>query len=247
MEQRKRPGKDSGLGYYTSWEKTSENGCIYCSQIATTREHVPSKVFLTEPFPENLPTVPACFECNNGYSDDEKYVACFLDVLKSSIYTNYICRNHTTLRLEKDNRLKNLIVEQIKINDGKVYFDFDEERLIRILIKLARGHAGFEFDLIDFDVDNIKLWYDFTFNISEDVIMEFNSTPETDKAPEVGSRGCITPFIVQNIETGEVLSFMFWKDVQDEQYRYQVLINEDKGISVKIVIYEMLYCKIDFK
>jgi hypothetical protein len=247
LEQRKRPGKDSGLGYYTSWEKTSENGCIYCGQPATTREHVPSKVFLTEPFPENLPTVPACFECNNGYSDDEKYIACFLDVLKSSIYTNYTSKNDTTLRLEKDNRLKNLLADQIKTSDGKVYFDFDEDRLVRILKKLARGHAGFEFDLVDFDVDNIKLWYDFTFNISEDAMKEFNGIPETDKAPEIGSRGSITPFIVQNIETEEVLPFIFWNDVQDEQYRYQVLFSEDKDISVKIVIYEMLYCKIDFK
>lgn len=86
MEQRKRPGGDGGLGYYTSWEKSKGNGCIYCGKPATTREHVPSKAFLVEPYPENLSTIPACFECNNGYSEDEKYVACFLDVLKSHIY-----------------------------------------------------------------------------------------------------------------------------------------------------------------
>lgn len=79
MEQRKRPGGDGGLGYYTSWEKSKSNGCIYCGECATTREHTPSKTFLIEPYPENLPTIPACFACNNGYSEDEKYVVCFLD------------------------------------------------------------------------------------------------------------------------------------------------------------------------
>lgn len=72
MEQRKRPGKEGELGYYTSWEKSKSNGCIYCGESATTREHTPSKTFLIEPYPENLPTIPACFACNNGYSEDEK-------------------------------------------------------------------------------------------------------------------------------------------------------------------------------
>ena len=37
MEQRKRPGGEQGLGYYTSWEKSKGNGCIYCGKPATTR------------------------------------------------------------------------------------------------------------------------------------------------------------------------------------------------------------------
>lgn len=75
MGQIKRPGGTDGLGYYTAWEKSSENGCIYCGKPAFTREHVPSKAFLTRPYPQDLATVPACFECNNGFSSDEKYVS----------------------------------------------------------------------------------------------------------------------------------------------------------------------------
>ena len=55
------------MGYFTSWDKSREKGCIYCGKPATTREHIPSKAFLIEPYPEDLATLPACFECNNGF------------------------------------------------------------------------------------------------------------------------------------------------------------------------------------
>ena len=101
-------------------------------------------------------------------------------------------------------------------------------------------------DHICFDDTQVSLKYDFAFNMSEETIDEFEEIPQVDIAPEVGSRGCITPFVVQNIETGEAFGFMFWNHVQEGQYRYQVSYNEDGGICVKIVIYEILYCRIDF-
>lgn len=247
MEQRKRRGGNGGLGYYTSWEKSKNNGCVYCGAPATTREHTPSKAFLLEPYPENLPTIPACFECNNGYSEDEKYVACFLDLLKRQVYGDCSRKEQTDSRLAKDKKLQGILNEQIKESDGKIYYQPDEQRIVRILLKLAKCHAGFEFDHVDFDNSHANIWYDFLFNISEDVMLDFNLTPEMNKAPEVGSRGVDTPFIIQNIETGEALAFAFWNDVQENQYRYQVSLNDEGGITVKIVIFEFLYCKVVFE
>ena len=114
MEQRKRPGGSDGLGYYTFWDKSKENGCIYCGKPATTREHVPSKAFLVEPYPDNLATIPACFECNNGFSNDEEYVACFLDVLKESIYRRYFKSSATVQRLKKTPTLKDCLMNRLK-------------------------------------------------------------------------------------------------------------------------------------
>jgi hypothetical protein len=34
--------------------------CIYCGRATQTRDHVPSRVLLNEPYPNNLPVVPAC-------------------------------------------------------------------------------------------------------------------------------------------------------------------------------------------
>lgn len=247
MEQKKRYGGNSGLGYYTSWEKSKDNGCIYCGKPATTREHSPSKVFLLEPYPENLPTMPACFECNNGYSEDEKYTACFLDILKRYVYSDYSRQTQTDGRLASDEKLKQTLQEQIQLKDGKVYYQPDEQRILRILLKLARCHAGFEFDHVDFDSKHTDVWFDFLFNISEDILLDFNSIPTMDKAPEVGSRGVVAPFIIQNITTGEATGIALWNEVQENQYRYQVSLNESGIITVKIVIYEFLYCEINFE
>lgn len=170
MEQRKRFGGNSGLGYYTSWEKSKNNGCIYCGNPATTREHVPSKVF----------------------------------------------------------------------------YQLDEQRFDRILLKLARGHAGFEYDYVDFDNTRTKIWYDFLFDMNENNLMNFEVIPEIDIAPEVGSRGITTPFILQNIATGDAIGFSAWNEVQENRYRYQVSHNENGDITVKIVIFEFLYCVVEF-
>lgn len=246
MGQIKRPGGIDGLGYYTSWNKNEGNGCIYCGKPAYTREHIPSKAFLNEPYPEDLATIPACFDCNNGFSEDEKYVSCFLDVLKETAYLDYTQRVETSKRLEKDKKLKLLLDTQIRKSDGKINYTLDESRLCRILKKLAQGHAGFEIDHVCFKNADIKVWYDFVFNMSESAVDDFEEIIQTDIAPEIGTRAGMTPFVVQNIETGEAAGFILWNDIQENQYRYQVSYNDDGGICVKIVIFEVLYCRVDF-
>jgi hypothetical protein len=54
--------------------------CYACGGAPATRDHVPPKVFLDEPYPENLPVVGSCRTCNEGASLDEEYVACVLEV-----------------------------------------------------------------------------------------------------------------------------------------------------------------------
>jgi len=48
-----------------------------------TRDHVPSRVFLDEPYPENLPLLPSCLSCNNSFSLDEEYLACLIEAAKA--------------------------------------------------------------------------------------------------------------------------------------------------------------------
>lgn len=51
--------------------------CCYCgTKGATTRDHVPPKAIINKPRPDDLITVPCCFECNNQASSfDEKFKA----------------------------------------------------------------------------------------------------------------------------------------------------------------------------
>lgn len=53
------------------------NICCYCGlRPATTRDHVPPKSIFNKPRPDDLITVPCCFECNNEASvSDEKFKA----------------------------------------------------------------------------------------------------------------------------------------------------------------------------
>ena len=136
-----------------------------------------------------------------------------------------------------------MLDEQIKVTDDTVQYAFDENRFQRILIKLAKGHAGFEFDYISFDDSDIQISYDFIFNLSEADIDSFEEVSQTNLFPEVGSRNS---YIVQNISARESSVFLFWNNVQENQYRYQVSYNSSGGICVKIVIYEWLYCRVDF-
>ena len=55
--------------------------CSYCGKKPETRDHVPSKVLLDKPFPENLPIVPACKKCNEDLSLDEEYFSCLIECI----------------------------------------------------------------------------------------------------------------------------------------------------------------------
>lgn len=54
---------------------SNERLCYNCGlRKATTFDHVISKTLIPEPRPNNLVTVPACEECNGGFSKDEEYL-----------------------------------------------------------------------------------------------------------------------------------------------------------------------------
>jgi hypothetical protein len=61
------------MAKYTGKQLSLFKRCIYCSCIANTKDHVPPKLLLEQPYPLNLKTVPACEKCNNAFADDERY------------------------------------------------------------------------------------------------------------------------------------------------------------------------------
>ena len=56
--------------------------CCFGGGDGSTGDHVPSKAFFDEPFPENLMIVRCCKECNNSFSADEEYAACVIEVAR---------------------------------------------------------------------------------------------------------------------------------------------------------------------
>jgi hypothetical protein len=48
--------------------------CIYCNHaVADTVDHIPPKLLLAKPYPDNLLTVPSCFKCNSSFQKPDQY------------------------------------------------------------------------------------------------------------------------------------------------------------------------------
>ena len=97
--------------------------CVYCGENdADTTDHVPPKSILLDPYPPNLPTVPACSSCNHGFGRDfdEKIKIYLATLLVANSQSD--CRHHSVEKLlssakrtlSNNNKLKN----QLKTNIG---------------------------------------------------------------------------------------------------------------------------------
>lgn len=60
-------------------EERNKGFCVHCGGPDESDDHVPSKVLLDQPYPENLIVCPSCLSCNNALSIDETYLACLLE------------------------------------------------------------------------------------------------------------------------------------------------------------------------
>jgi hypothetical protein len=61
--------------------KNRHGTCGYCAkQRKLTRDHIPPKPLLEQPYPANLLTVPACYECNQSFMKDDEYTRTVLAV-----------------------------------------------------------------------------------------------------------------------------------------------------------------------
>ena len=74
---------DNRLSHRIVFQKNKYMECIYCGEQSKTREHAPSKLFISDPLPSDLPTVPSCKKCNNGFSSDELYAKVLIKIIKN--------------------------------------------------------------------------------------------------------------------------------------------------------------------
>ena len=67
-----RLGGDDRIEPFTNWKKNMENYCIYCGEQAYTRDHLPSRVFLSSTESLELDTIPAFFLFEKNYLKKSK-------------------------------------------------------------------------------------------------------------------------------------------------------------------------------
>lgn len=119
--------------------------CITCGIASTTRDHVPAKVFLDDPLPEQYPVVAMCAPCNQGASLDEEYVACLIDVVVHGDATGRGLRTRIARSLEHSPKLRADLSRARQDEGGRcIGFLVDEPRLRCVLDKIGRGLWAYE-------------------------------------------------------------------------------------------------------
>lgn len=242
---------------HVEFSRKDKTFCIYCGNEANTREHAPSKVFLRKPFPDNLPVLPACKNCNNAFSDYELYSEVYLDSLK------YLSGYSENLSIDNNERIFKSTAFYDAQCDLKKYIDTGgiicNEKLQKILIKLSICHAvyelceGYSTDGKAIELKEISV--NFRLNLNEKEIEKFLMPIDISNKtfPELGSRIFENIRVVEPVLTplkgGEdkklQLVILFWTEIQEGEYEYIAWI-EDNEITVKIAIHDFLFAQTKF-
>lgn len=214
--------------------------CVHCGQglagLETSRDHIPSKTLLLKPYPANLPVMEVCKGCNAGFALDEEYLAAFLgSVLAGStdpgsqvhVSAGRILQKNLTLRV----RIEKAKLEY-RTRDGETRFVWkpEAERINRVILKNARGHAFYEFGEPMLDHPR-HVWAWPLKSFTTDQRADFENVDLGAGWPEVGSR------MMTRVVTGQDLADG-WVIVQDGVYRYAVM--QTGLMLVRTVLFEYL-------
>lgn len=210
-------------------------GCVYCGGPPETRDHVPSRVLLDKPFPENLPVVPCCSSCNNSFSLDEEYCAALVDCVRvGSARPTGRHRDKVQRILERQPALTATLEAARSVDaNGQITFVPDLARIETVVRKLAVGHAASELHTVDAEGPSVSVAP--LPALDETSREAFETPPEVCLYPEVGSRAMLRMF-----EHG--VPSPSWIVVQPGRYRF--LASPGLPVLVRIVIGEYLACEV---
>lgn len=214
-----------------------ESICFFCSdQAGITRDHVPPKVFLDRPYPENLPVVPSCLPCNSVTSADEEYVAAALEVVA--------CKSVNTAELERAQIVKSLnrngsLLERLKsaatIETDALSLGLEDDRFERVFSKVARGLLRFEVgEPTGHLVDEVR--YSRYSQMSKPEVDAFCELTYS-LLPEVGSRMLTTLVEDHRMETS-------WQCLQEFRFSYAIEITASI-CRVKMIVRGVLCVEVD--
>ena len=214
--------------------------CTYCGAYPDNRDHVPSKVLLETPYPDNLPVVESCIVCNEGFSKDEEYLACFIECVKKGT-TDY----DETFRLKVAKTLEARPLIKQRIESSKVTSDQSSEiiwepeidRVNNVVLKLAQGHMTYELGLQHYEAPVVMDITPAPLMTEEDKLNFYSSLEYGELLyPEIGSRGFI------NVAKEKSSAYGEWNIIQKGFYEYML---GQSGVDwVKFIISDYLACKV---
>jgi hypothetical protein len=205
---------------------------------------VPPKILLDDPLPRDLPTVDACSACNASFSLDEEYLACLVEcVLSGTADPEGLSRNKIRRALERNPSLAERIRCSARTDDaGSLVWMPEDDRVRRVVVKLARGHAAYELSLPQLEVPlEVRIQPLIVMSESDRAVFGDADAGGIRGWPEVGSRAfhraCgAHPYAGQ---PGP------WIVVQEGRYRYSV--DQDGGVGVQVVLSEYLACSVEWE
>jgi hypothetical protein len=221
-------------------DERQKSWCIHCTRplvtVETNRDHVPTKSLLHKPYPRNLPVVEVCMECNNGFSSDEQYFVAFLSAVMTgstdpdSQYHPGAARLFKTKPLLRS-RIEKSAQDLLPLHGERVtVWEPERERVERVVLKNARGHAFFEYGEPMLEKPT-HVWFVPLITLAPAERDAFENPPDSGGYPEVGSR------MMTRVFTGKDLHGP-WVNVQDGVYRYSV--TQPGNLMVRSVIFEYL-------
>lgn len=206
--------------------------CAFCGRAKATRDHVPSRVLLDEPFPFDLPVIGACQPCNNGFLIDEEYLACLVEcVLAASTDPACVGRPKVARILERKPALRQRLDAARTVGANGCEFSVERDRVERVLVKLAIGHALHELHEVASEVPS-NVWFHPIALLDDEARNAFESVEAPMVWPEVGSRA------MQRMAAGEY----GWLEVQPGRYRFLATVGGSARI--RMVLSEHLACEV---
>ncbi|HDL7361909.1 hypothetical protein ACS764_03270 [Yersinia enterocolitica] len=220
------------------YDERSKNWCIYCGGEAQTVDHLPSKIFLQKPYPNNLHGVDACRSCNNAFSQDEEYVACFLHcVISGTTKPESLTDERVARALIRNQKLREAIEGSHKDINGNAVWYPDIDRVKHIVLKIALGHIYYELaEVMQEEPDIFEIFPLGLIGENERIEFETRASCVISSWPEIGSREYLRitgEIIDENLRDG-------WFIIQDNIYRFS--IEYYPRVEIKIVFNEYLGC-----
>jgi len=128
--------------------------CIHCARslagLKTNDDHVPSKSLLLKPRPHHPPVVTIRKERNTSFSLDEQYTVTFLSCVLTGSTDPEKQPNASAARALADSSALRARIEQSRTEyrtiggESRLVWQPDIDRIQRVVVKNARGHAYFE-------------------------------------------------------------------------------------------------------
>jgi hypothetical protein len=187
--------------------------------------------------------MPSCLQCNEGFSLDEEYFACLVESARAGS-VEAVKRAKIRRILADSPALAARITQARTISpNGEISFKPEYERVRNVIVKLARGHAAYEFDAQKRD-DPKHVAFAPMHTLGSEELHHFEDSHLEGNSqlapwPEIGTRAMQRMLVVtpDNLLLGND-----WVEVQSAQYRYLVIDEDD--LIVRFVIGEYLACEV---